>query len=191
MLITVSGTQCIGKSTLIKDFLKEFNNFKTPNIDYRKIITENNLKLNREGDYRSQKILFDFVLKQTIECSKLSENYIMDRSLIDVYAYSSWLYLNKPDSGFNEVNIKEMYDTLQEYVILYDKIFYIPLQYNTHIKIEDDKFRDTNEEYRLNIDKLFDLIILDLSYENICANNVYNIYGTREERINLIKDILI
>jgi len=184
MIITVSGTQCVGKSTLIKDFLNEHENFSTPEIDYRKIILEQKLNLNRQGDYRSQKVLFDFVLNQSKEFATKPGNYILDRSLLDVVAYSTWLYENRPDSGFTASNIAEMYQGLIKNIYLYDAILYIPLKYNSHVKIEDDNFRDTNEDYRLEIDKIFDSIVDDLSF---CKQNICHIHGTREERVEQIK----
>jgi len=188
MLITVSGTQCVGKSTLIKDFLVEYKDFSTPEIDYRKIILEQKLNLNRQGDYRSQKVLFDFVLDQSKEFAAKPGNYILDRSLLDVVAYSTWLHQNRPEAGFTDDNIAEMYQGLIKNIYLYNVIFYIPLKNNSHVKIEDDNFRDTNEDYRLEIDKIFDNIVDDLS---LCKTNIYHISGTREERIEQIKKELM
>jgi uridine kinase len=97
MLVSIIGTQCIGKSTFIKDFVNTNPKFILPNIDYRKIIEKNNLQLNRDGNYRSQKCLFDFMKQQLLELAKNKDvYYIIDRSLVDVIAYSMWLYDNKP-----------------------------------------------------------------------------------------------
>lgn len=188
MLVTVIGTQCVGKSTFINDFLLEYPTFKTPDIDYRKIITKYDLKLNREGDYRSQKILIDFMLKQTIECAEdIKNNYILDRSIIDCLAYSIWLYYNT-DTGFNYEKIAKFCDIILKNSHLYDAIVYIPLEGNSHVKIVDDNFRDTNESYRKDIDHNFKEIVQMLQTPNISLN-IIKIIGTREDRINQIKNL--
>ena len=43
MRIAVSGTACQGKTTFIKDFIKEWPMYSTPEKTYRDFISENNL----------------------------------------------------------------------------------------------------------------------------------------------------
>ena len=189
MLISVIGTQCIGKSTFIKDFIAKYPNYITPEIDYRKIILDRNLQLNREGNYRSQKILFDFILEQTITCAEdHKQDYILDRSIIDALVYSYWLYNYKENSGFTLENISEMKETVLKCNHLYDALIYIPLSGNEHVNIENDKFRDTNEQYRIDIDNIFKYIIGLIEIHN--KAKVISIYGTREERLNRINDYI-
>lgn len=189
MVLSVIGTQCVGKSTFLKDFAKEYPDFITPEIDYRKIILEQNLQINRNGNYRSQKILFDFLLNQTIKCAEdYNNDYILDRSLLDVLVYSYWLFDNKPAAGFNQDNIRDMEKTLIKNIHLYDSLIYIPLSSNLHVKIENDHFRDTNEQYRKDIDDIFnEALQVIVPY---IPMNIISISGTREQRLAEIKKCL-
>lgn len=188
MVLSVIGTQCVGKSTFIKDLIEKYNNFETPETDYRKLITEKNLQINRNGNYRSQKILFDFILDQTIQCvNNPSRTYILDRSIIDVYAYSMWLYdnIDKHITGFTYDNLKDMEYLVFDNIYLYDKLLYIPLEKNDHVEVVDDKFRDTDLVYRENIDNNFNSI-LELLDEKA---RVIEIYGAREDRIKQFEKV--
>ena len=70
MKIAVVGTQCIGKSTYIKDFLKKWSMYSTPEKTYRDIVKEKNIPLNKLGDEHSQKIILDFLIEQATSFSK-------------------------------------------------------------------------------------------------------------------------
>jgi hypothetical protein len=54
-----------------------------------------------------------------------------------------------------------------------------------HVKIEDDKFRDTDETYREDIDDIFNGLIKVCS--KTCPLNFMSISGDRDERISQIK----
>lgn len=189
MLISVIGTQCVGKSTFISDFVNEYKDFITPEIDYRTLIQEKNLKFNREGNMYSQKTIFEFILEQTEKCSlQKDNNYILDRSIIDAYVYTYWLYKNVDTSTTNitQEHISDMYNILSKKVDLYDYFIYIPLTLNDHVAIVDDKFRDTNEEFRKDVDNIFSSTVKMLPI----SNKLIRIYGTRSDRIEQIKKVL-
>ena len=52
--IAIIGSQCQGKSTLIKDMMVKWPQLSTPEKSYRDIITERGLKINKDGDEPSQ-----------------------------------------------------------------------------------------------------------------------------------------
>lgn len=184
MVISAIGTQCIGKSTFIKDFIAANSKFILPDINYRKVIEKNNLRLNRDGNYRSQRYLFDFMQDQVIELAKdKNKFYIVDRSLIDVVAYSMWLYENKPEV-FTEDQMCRMFVELFDHVKNYDFVIYIPLNMCNNVTIEDDKFRDTNIEYREYVDNNFKYILNTYSK---ALPEIVTIYGNRTERVDMLK----
>jgi len=186
MIIAVSGTQNVGKTTFIKDFIGAFPNFTTPLIDYRKLISAHNLKINREGDYRSQQILLDFIISDTGEHTG---DVILDRSCVDAYVYGLWHYLHRPvASGFTAEGIRYQYEQMCKAVNRYDKIFFIPLRSNPNIKIEDDKFRDMNIEYRAEIDRLFS-VTLDGFGQGFRESVVVEISGSRGQRVEQAREM--
>lgn len=179
MVICVSGTQNIGKSTFIKDFVETYPDFITPEVDYRGLIASNNLKINREGDARSQKVLFDFIVN---DVKSQKGNVILDRSCIDACVYSLWHYLNRPvESGFTHDEIRYQYEVMRETIKIYDKIFFIPLRLNPGIKLVDDGVRDIDEKYRAEIDRLFETTFISFG-EKFYKEKVVEVYGNREER---------
>lgn len=187
MILAVSGTQNIGKTTLIKDFISKYPRFKTPVIDYRKLIAQHNLKINREGNLKSQQMLLDFIIS---DLDNHKEDVILDRSCIDAYVYGLWHYLNRPvEAGYTAEDIRFQFEQMRAAVTRYDKIFFIPLRSNPNIPIEDDLFRDTNLEYRAEIDGLFTKVIYSLG-EEFVNERVLEVSGTREERIAQISKSL-
>jgi len=183
MLYTVIGTQNTGKSTFIQDFLKEFPGFICPTIDYRSVVRAKKLKLNREGNLYSQEILFSFILNDSRQYTAIKDDTILDRSIIDAYVYTSWLWLNKPSSGVTAEAIAKQYKILQNEIHMYDKIFFCPIKGNEHVQLVDDQFRDINEEYRKDIDILFQDTLKRLGVKYVTLS------GTREERIEIVKTL--
>ena len=70
MKISIVGTSCMGKSTYIKDFLKEWPMYKTPEKTYRDVIKEKGLVINELGNEESQRIILNVLVDQAIEYSK-------------------------------------------------------------------------------------------------------------------------
>ena len=185
-LVTVIGSQNTGKSTFIKDVINKYKDnpiyepFYTPEMDYRKVIESKGLKINREGNYESQRAILDCLVDGTIEAIRNPEwkNVIFDRCPIDNIVYS--LYLRGQDKISGE-NIKQMISEMKRFVRLYDAIIYIPLDHCEDIEVVDDKFRDTDLNYRTYVDHLFQKVISDL--DEIDRDKIVEIYGTRNDRL--------
>jgi ATPase subunit of ABC transporter with duplicated ATPase domains len=93
MKVAVIGPQNTGKTTFLKDFLKEFKNYKTTKLSYRDIITRGKFKIDRLSSEKSQKAIMDFLFKE-ITTTK-NDNMIFDRCLIDNYVYTYCAHLDK------------------------------------------------------------------------------------------------
>ena len=116
-------------------------------------------------------------------------NYITDRSPIDAYAYSVYLMRHNPDSGVTQDALDEMLIKVCNSIVAYDKIIYIDLANCENVNVVDDKFRDTNLEYRTEIDSIFKetfaLIGEDILKRRLCDP----IMGSREERVEKFVDL--
>lgn len=116
-------------------------------------------------------------------------NYITDRSPIDAYAYSVYLMRHNPDSGVTQDALDEMLIKVCNSIVAYDKIIYIDLANCENVNVVDDKFRDTNLEYRTEIDSIFKetfaLIGEDILKRRLCDS----IMGSREERVEKFVDL--
>jgi hypothetical protein len=187
MKIACIGTQNIGKTTYIEDFLKKWTMYEKPEKSYRDIIKEKKLNINEEGNEKNQKIILDSLIDQILENS--DKNFIIfDRSVLDNLAYTSWLYLN---DNVSEKFLNETRDIVRESLKLYDILFFFPLTKFSDIPIEKDGLRSTSESFRTEIDTIFKSF--QDSYlkgdgrvfpPNDCPAMI-EIFGNREERVKL------
>lgn len=194
-MCAVIGSQNTGKSTFIKDIIDKYANneiyepFVTDPIDYRKVIESKNLKINREGNLESQRVIFDCLADQTINAIRKPQlkNVIFDRCPLDSLVYTMYLFDMKK-GGVAQQDIDQMISEMKRFIRLYDAVLYIPLEKCENVEVVDDKFRDTDQEYRIYVDRLFKLAIDSL--ESIDRDKIIQIYGTREERLHQFYDKL-
>jgi thymidylate kinase len=159
MKIAFIGTQCNGKSTLIKEFREKWPMYKQPEKTYRDLIKEKKVKNNKNGTKESQKAILDALVDEIILASATEEKHIVfDRCVIDNIAYTLWL--NEKGKVSDEF-VMDSRQVAIETVKMYDIIFYLPLR--EEIKIEKRKGRDIDPVYRQEIDNIFKALVT--SYE--------------------------
>jgi hypothetical protein len=171
--ISFTGSHSVGKKTIINNLInyKPFKEYKIISNITRELLNEYQIDINEKTNQRSQLIIFN----KYIEKFLLIENYISDRSILDVFAYT--LYLNKK---VNKRIIDYMYNFCDLYIdSLYDLLFYVPIEY----KIINDGIRSTNIKYQREIDNI--IVSLIRHYEDRLIN-IYDISGTAEERTNKV-----
>lgn len=197
LVVGVIGTQNTGKSTFIKDILEKFKGtameFQTVGCDYRKKIEERGLKINREGNLESQKIIFDTLVEQLDIIDKMPDGcYLTDRSPIDAYVYTRYLKAHNPGLGITEDDLQNMFNKLCCEIGRYDKIVFLDLDKCGNVVVVDDKFRDTNLEYRQEIDRLFKDTLLKLVLGGILPTSKVSdsVYGTRDERLSKFIEVI-
>jgi GTPase SAR1 family protein len=187
MKIAVIGTQNTGKTTYINDFLKKWSMYKTPDKSYRDLIKNKNLPHSKEGTEESQTEILNCLVDQAIEFSK-DENIILDRCVLDVLAYSTWLCLNNKVS---DKFLDQQRIIVRETLKLYDILFFIPLTKAVKIEIEDNGKREIDPIYREEIDNIFK--VFQESYHKGDGRvfpkddtpAIIEIFGNPQERIKL------
>lgn len=194
-ICAVIGSQNTGKSTFIKDVINYYQNngiyesFVTDEIDYRKIIEDKHLSINRNGTLESQRIIFDSLADQVISAIRnpSMKNVIFDRCPLDSLVYT--MYLNDyKKGGVTQKDIDQMIIEMKRFIRLYDSIIYIPLEHCENVEVIDDKFRDTDLEYRSYVDRLFKKAINTL--EDVDRDKIVEIYGSRQQRLEMFYDEL-
>lgn len=159
MRIAFIGAQSVGKSTLIEGFLDLWPMYKRPQKTYRDIIEEKKLKLNKKGNEKSQRIILDALIDEIQQTAAGGDKYnIFDRCVADNIAYSLWLNENKKVSDNFIIESKTI---VAETLKLYDIVFYLPV--HKDIKVEEKKNRETDLQYREEIDNIFQALVT--SYE--------------------------
>lgn len=191
MKILITGTSCVGKTTFINDFLKQWPMYKAPKRSYRQVAKKDDIKLNREGDIEGQraiqKILFD-----QIEETKDEKYVIYDRGPLDNLVYSIWLNAKKL-GNVDDLYIEQAISKVKRIVSLYDIIFFIPVLKDYPVEVVEDEQRDTNPEFRAEIDNLFKGIIetyhkgKDTFFPKEDCPAIIEIFGTPEQRIEMAK----
>lgn len=187
MKIAVVGTQCIGKSTYVNDFLKKWSMYSTPEKSYRDLIKEKNIPINKLGSEESQQIILDFLVDQATQYSK-SDNIIFDRCILDNLVYSSWLHLyDKVSDKFLDKSRLIVKESLK----LFDIIFFLPITKTSPVEIVEDGVRDTDPVYREEIDNIFKAFMQSYVqgdgriFPKVDSPAFIEIFGSPEQRIAL------
>jgi hypothetical protein len=187
MKIAICGTSCTGKSTYIKDFLKTWPNYHSPEKSYRNLIKEKNLPHSSQGTEESQREILNSLVDQAIEYSK-NDNVIFDRCVLDNMVYTSWLFLKEKVS---EKFLGETRTLTRETLKLYDIIFFVPLTKVAPIELNEKDLRETDQTYREEIDNIFKSFVASYHkgdgkvFPSEECPAVIEIFGTPEERIKM------
>ena len=89
MRIAICGTSNIGKSTLIRDFLNEWDMYGREVKTYRDVLNEKNLPHSKKTTKESQKAILDYMV-DTLKEFKKGDKVIFDRCPLDNLVYSMW-----------------------------------------------------------------------------------------------------
>ena len=164
MKIGFCGTMSVGKTTLV-NALKELPEFKGYNFatERSKYLSSLGIPLNHETTIEGQTI---FLAERVTEL--MHENLITDRTIIDVMAFTNCA---KRVSYLDGDAFKEY---AKRFVKQYDFIFYISPE---GLGIEDNGVRETNAEYRKEIDEEIQKLLFE------CRPIFYTIMGSADARI--------
>lgn len=177
MVISISGTHCTGKSTLIEILKKSpvFENavfLKSSGRALKKCIS--NLKINEDGDFFSQ----FYMLSRDI--TQLTENIdkplvVCDRSFLDTWVYSKYLHRN----GCLRNTEMDILDKMKESASMFfhfDKIFILKPSY----ELVQEENRSMSVEFQKDVELLFDELL------NPYNNSVEVLPSSDEERAEII-----
>lgn len=181
MRIAVIGPQNTGKTTFLKDFLKEWNHYKTPQKTYRDVVEEKGLKINQLTNVESQKAIRDFLYSQ-IKQNK-EHNIIFDRCLIDNFVYT---YLAYEQGEIPKKFVEESEEMMKDSLKYIDMYLFIPT--SVSVQLVNDVLRDIDTAYIDAVNNCFLKMLFDLSKKNHISIKV--ISGSREERIRQVKNII-
>lgn len=196
MRIAITGTSNVGKSTLLKDFLQEWDMYTTPNKTYREFLQEQNLPHSSKTTKDTQWRVLNFLVDSMQQYQK-GDKVVYDRCPLDNMVYTLWAYercINDIDQKF----VNKCIPIVRESLRMLDVIFYIPLTAAAPIEIVDDNLRDTDKTYITEIDNIFKG--LEQQYFQGVRNSpffpsedcpaIVEVFGTREQRLHLIKQYI-
>lgn len=180
--INFVGAQGTGKTTLLETARKDevFKDFQFCTEIIRDLVKKKNLSINESGNVKSQKAFFDAYNKILNK-----DGYISDRCIIDVHAYTNYLYDYK--SSNSEKEFQSLYkEILRENSILkslnkdsFGIIIYFPIEF----ELVDDGIRSLNVYFQEYIDQY---IVNTLNKYQL---PFYTIRGSVEQRLKQLKEI--
>ena len=181
MRIAVIGPQNTGKSTFVKDFLKEFSHYVTPKETYRDVIEKNGLIVNQKSTLESQRDIRDFMFGQLRHNTEY--NIIFDRCMIDNYVYTRAQYeKGEIPKWFVDETESMMRDSLRTA----DMYLFIPT--SVSVPLVADGTRDIDTAY---IDTVNELFLCTLFYfSRSFGITVKVISGSAKVRIEKAKKLI-
>lgn len=195
MRIAFSGAQNTGKTTLIRDFITCWPQYKTLDKSYRDVIKENGLTHSSNTTQETQRLIRDWMYGE-IKKNKEGDKIVYDRCLLDNLVYTLWAYKYLPGSIDGKF-VDETIDMVKESMRNLDIIFYIPAD-KCNFGIVNDEFRDVSVIYRDQIDQIFKGIIdeyknnfdADVFWPKNDSPAVIENYGDRQTRLLNIGDYI-
>jgi predicted ATPase len=187
MKIAITGTQCIGKSTFIADFIKKWPMYRTAGNDCSSLIKEKNLKHSQESTEETQDLILNHLIDQALSCSK-ADHVIFDRCVLDNLAYTTWLNLK---GKISDQYLKKILPIIQETIKVYDIIFISPITKVSPVEVVQNGTRDVDLVFREEIDNILKAFVDSYHRHNgkifdpQDSPALIEIFGKPEERIQM------
>lgn len=179
MKILITGSFSTGKTTLANQLAEIKKIDLLPEVA-RQMIQEG-FKLDENISIDTEREMFH--RQQLLE---IGDDFIADRGIIDILAYTSVLFQDNYQDFFGEENdlaeilIKEIKEGLEE--AEYDVVFYLPVEF----PIEDDGVRSMDSRFQKQVDGKIKNILE--KYEHKFKN--YTIRGSKEKRLKDVLELL-
>lgn len=194
MLVSFTGAQCTGKTTLLKRCKTELSapkvNHPEPKGPWHYVdevtrkVMRGGLPINESGGNLTQL----FILKEHLENhTRCGENLILDRCILDGYVYTKWLVAQ----GSVERWVLDYATRLLS--ILGERLDVILYTEPDDIQIEDDGERSINDKFRNDIINIYeDLLSCSISTpgRDTWRQKVVRLSGSVEDRMETIKSNL-
>lgn len=171
--IVFTGAQGTGKTTILNHYKELGMNVITEVV---RQLAQKGVKINRDGDEKGQAKIFKEY--ENLLGDITLDGYFSDRCLIDVTAYTKYLYdTGKVTEKFYNKQLKQLHKFCAANPDLV--YLYFPIEF----AIEDDGVRDLDEEFRVAIDQNIQGLLQECSIVPII------ITGTVEERIDKVNRV--
>ena len=171
MKIGFCGTMSVGKTTLVNALaeLSEFKDYKST-TERSKHLMELGIPLNTDSTVKGQAV---FLAERASEL--MNDNIITDRTIIDVMAFA------KCSKSMNYIEANDFCHFASNMLNEHDYIFYVSPE---GVDIENNGVRETNADYRKQIDETIQLLIIKYRHK---IKNLVEIKGSTKERIKSVK----
>jgi nicotinamide riboside kinase len=185
-LFVFAGAQGTGKTTILNEVVNEYKDMEVITNVVRNLYNKGDIRINKKGNGKTQQLIYDTLKHKYIDylynsCYEdFNTGCICDRSLVDVVAYTKYLYeRGKASRKSYEEQLKDLKEwaIYHRYGCLY---IYIPIEFPAVV----DGVRDIDEEYRKEIDENIKWLLKE------CNIDYYILEGSIEERVEMMKNII-
>ena len=190
MRIAITGTNGIGKSSLIKDMLRSWKVYSLAKDTFRNDTDERYVTDMTEDN---QQTILDGMVTELKRHGK-SDNVLFDRCPVDNLVYTLHSYA-KENGDISEEFVLESATKLKKALKMIDLIIFIPITAADKINIEDNLIDkgELDVTYAKEIDHIFKSLYREwekkdspyVEYDD--KPHVLEIFGTPVERIELLK----
>lgn len=185
MIISLSGTHCTGKTTLVKAMmedpqLKEDCSFINAS---GKDTAKYGLSINEDGDALSQVFFATRQLTRLIENRNEKKHLICDRSILDVVVYSRYLG-RQGKIGLETIQLVEKLNAIESQLM--DAYFILEPSFG----LVEEKDRSMNEKFQKDIQSLFTYTCSFLPEGMKEGTAIKYLPSDLQSRMSLIKNFL-
>lgn len=153
MQVVLVGAQSTGKTSVMNALPAEYKNCGIREVIRNMVAQDPSVHVNQESnDWTQNRFFFEYIY-----LFAKYPDYISDRGLVDVCAYTLWLTnIGKVDHVTYE---KQMY-VLQDWLKTHPDVIHV--YFPIYFPVVDDGFRDANEENRKAVDECIRDVIDEL-----------------------------
>jgi len=177
MLISFSGPQSSGKTTLLKYLAERNSDIKFVPEVTRLVKRLYDLPINEAGNVITQMMIMAEHVKNAYSVDHKDTNVILDRCSVDGLVYTHWLC----DQGLDMSAYSFARIVYENTVSKYDIIFYTSPE---DVVLEDDGERSINTKFREDIIDLFN------KHFRLPQSNLVILTGSIKDRLRTIKQTL-
>ena len=180
MVISFTGPQCTGKTTLLKA-CKELYSDRFDFVDEvtRLVKRQYGVQINEAGNDITQCLIINKHIENSLMSTE-KQGIILDRCILDGLCYTGYLYIEGKVSSWVMDYAKGVYFKI------INKIDYIVYPEPSDVTLVDDGERSIDVEFRDKMIETFETVI-NGSYGSIIQNKIVRVKGTVEERMEAIK----
>lgn len=160
-IIAVAATHGCGKTTLVYSLAAHLKKQGLNVVVLNELARECPFEINQKGEDRTQVWLITEQIKRELELMDRYDYVIVDRSLLDAYAYATHL----TDGSWE---FRHLYPYIVKHMEKYYKRVFVldPASFNYNL---EDGVRDTDEEFRLQIHSILTTLVhnADVNYRYV------------------------
>ncbi len=189
MVISISGAQCTGKTTLVQALMKEeyFKGNTILTCSPSSNGFERGIRLNKEAGLMDQLWIANTYVKNFIEAINFGTRHVIsDRCLLDVLCYTDYHYYKS--EGIESNRWSELRDTVTQLLFHVENLYDYHLVLKPEFDLIDNGIRSIDKIYQKEINDLFTAnvnMLMDFVPEKIII-----LTGSIEDRVNTVLSLV-